>query len=165
MSRTLLALLALAACEKATPAKTADGSNAGPGSAAPASAAKPLIKQITTDSLAYSSASLPVMMAFDGDCKAQIDRLLTLEPLAKKIRAATTQLVALDPAGQADVKAELMKHKAPAMAELTSWLDDHHATMADADAKEQAIRKACGDDPAFGAAMDRVGVFKKRTAP
>ncbi len=164
MSRTLLALLALAACEKATPAKTADGSNAGSGSAAQAPGAKQLIEQIANDSLTYAKDALPVTMAFDGDCKAQIDRLLTLEPLTAKIRLATTQLLAVDPTGEADVKAELMKHKTATMAELNGWLDSHHVTMADTDAKDQAIRKACGDDPAFVAAMDRVGVFKKRGA-
>lgn len=165
MRRTLLALLALAACEKATPAPAAkpfEGSNPGPGSGARSPAAKALIDQIANDCLTYAKAAMPVTMAFDGDCKAQIDRLLTLEPITTKIRVAMTQLLAIDPTGEADLKAELMQHKAATLGEMNGWLESHHVTMADGEAKDKAIRSACGDDPEFRAAMDRVGVFKKK---
>ena len=51
-------------------------------------------------------------MAFDGDCRAQADRLLTLEPLTRKIRYAMAQLHALG-RERTDLKAALIEAQDP----------------------------------------------------
>jgi hypothetical protein len=51
--------------------------------------------------------------------------------------------------------------KTEIFAKLDADLAERHATRADVEAKEAAIKAACANDPQVKAAMDRVGLFKK----
>ncbi len=165
MTRTVLLAIALVACEKSTPAaKPTEGSAAdGSGSAVPSLDDIKLRDTIVADTIEYSFKTSPILLAFDGDCSRHADRLLALEPLAKKIRENTMRLMA----GRADhsdtdVKAKLLEHKDEIMAKINDQLAAGHKTIADVEAMDAEIRAKCGDDPKVKDAMERTGVFKRK---
>ncbi|MEO7091620.1 MAG: hypothetical protein ABI175_00125 [Polyangiales bacterium] len=143
-------VIALAACEKSGPAPEP----------APAPEREQIISALTTDTIAYTLQLPAILLAFDGDCAAHATRLLALEPLVSSIRTRSADLSA-DELRQ--IKERMGAHKAEIFGKLDAQLAEKHATRADVEAKEAATKTTCGDDPKVKDAMDRVGLYKKKT--
>ncbi len=148
--RTWLLIAMLAACEKAHDAPPAAGS----GSDA-------LVEGLLSDMAAYGEKTLPIVVGFDGDCAKLADRMLTLEPLAKSIRARSEQLEA-DPARRAAARDRMMAMKDSVIARYEAVLKPLGKTLADMDASEKAMKDKCADDPRFRDAEQRTGLKKRK---
>jgi hypothetical protein len=105
---------------------------------------------------------VPLLAAFDGDCAAQAKRMLTLEPLAGKLRASVAALDA-DPKRQAAVRAEMQSRKAESDAKMQAKLAAAGTTEAELRKKGEDMDAKCGSDPGFQDAMKRAGVRKKKS--
>jgi hypothetical protein len=149
-----------AGCSKSK--DTAAGSAAPTGSASAAHVDTAAVDQLVNDMMAYTDKMLPAMIAFDGDCAAQAQRMLELEPLAQKIRAEGTALES-DAASQAALKAAMAGRRDEVMARMKAKLGAAHTTEDAVNKKEQELKDKCGNDPAFQAAMNRVGLRKKKS--
>ncbi len=154
MWRCLLLVIALVACERASPAPTPTDS----------AAALKLRDSIVADTIEYGFKTPPILLAFDGDCSAQADRILTLEPLVKRIRHNTLQLLIGAPDGtEADLNARFHERQDEVMAKITEQIVASHHTMAEVDAKEAEMSAKCRNDPKVKDAIHRTGVFKKKS--
>lgn len=156
----VLALLpSLTACtanpSKLDQAPEASASAAGPGSGSGSAA----LDEVFSEMRAYTMAMVPIFIGWDGNCDAQVARLLTLEPLVKKLRAniASVDEVAL--------RNRMMPHKDEIQQGIEAELAKSGKTMKDLEGNELQIKTTCGADPKFHDAMERIGVFKKRAAP
>ena len=98
------------------------------------------------------------MMSFDGDCDAYADRLLTLEPLVKSIRAITDA----HPDVEVQVKGFMKLHKDDVLKKLDAAVKALGTTREAVETKEADAKAKCGDNARVHDAMDRVGVFKKK---
>lgn len=141
MTSRWLVLVLLAACARTDPA--------------PPAADK--IDGIVADTVTYMNQLPAILIAFDGDCAAHATRLLALEPLVASIRARSADV-------DHDVlRDRLQARKAETVAKLEEQLKAKGLTRAEVEAKETAVKAACGGDPKLKDAMDRVGLFKKKT--
>jgi hypothetical protein len=145
--RVWLFVIAVAACEKSSPA---------PEPVVPDR--DQLLSAIAVDSITYMEQLSGILLAFDGDCPAHATRLLVLEPLVSSIRTRSAELSADEVRG---VRERMAARKTEVLAKLDAQLAEKHATRADVEAKEAAIKTACANDPKVMDAMDRVGLFKK----
>ncbi len=149
--RPWLFVILLAACEKSSPAPAPDP--------APPDHDQ-IISSVATDSISYAEKLPPILIAFDGDCAAHATRLLALEPLVSSIRSRSADL---SPDEVRQVRERMAARKTEVLARLDALLAEHHVTRADVEAKETAVKAACAGDPKVKDAMDRVGLFKKKT--
>jgi hypothetical protein len=83
---------------------------------------------------------------------------MVLEPLVASIRKRSMDLSADE---VRSVRERMGAQKTEVLAKLDADLAAQHATRADVEAKEVAIKTACANDPKVIAAMNRVGLFKK----
>lgn len=118
------------------------------------------IDGIVDDMMAYTEKVLPLLAAFDGDCAAQGERMLELEPLAQKIRVAGSALEA-DPAKRAAFRAKMQSKRPEVMAKVSAKLAAAGLTEADMDRREKELKEKCANDASFQQAMKRVGLRKK----
>ena len=150
--RAWLLLIVVAACSKSS-------SEPAPApAAAPAPDRDELVSSLAVDSITYAEKLPGLVLAFDGDCAAHANRLLVLEPLVSSIRKRSMDLTADEVRG---VRERMGARKTEILAKLDADLAEKHATRADVEAKEVAIKTACANDPQVKAAMGRVGLFKK----
>ncbi len=147
--RVWLLVIGLAACEKSSPAPAPEP--------VPADRDQ-LLSAITVDMITYAEHLPAILLAFDGDCAAHATRLLTLEPLVSSIRTRSAEL---SPDETRRVRERMGARKTEILARLDAQLAEKHATRADVEAKEAAVKTACANDPKATDAMDRVGLFKK----
>ncbi len=158
MTRTIVvaALVAVLAggCKKSD-TSAASGSGSGSGSA------DVEVDAMVNEMSEFTERMVPLILAFDGDCAAQAKRMLTLEPLATKLRASVAALDA-DPARQAAVRAQIAGRKADSDAKMKATLSAAGATDADVTKKGADMDAKCGSDPAFQDALKRAGVRKKQ---
>jgi hypothetical protein len=147
--RWWLLIAMLAACEKAHDHPAAAGSGS----------ADALVDGFTADMTEYGVKATPIMLAFNGDCGALADKMLVLEPLAQRIRARGTELEA-DPARYRTARERMRGMKAEVIAKYEAAIAP--ATMADAEKKEAEIKAKCRGDASYEAAMERVGLMKKK---
>ncbi len=152
MLRSLLVIACVSACERAEPT---------PAATPPAPADK--LDGIVDDTLAYMDQLPPILLAFDGDCGAHAARLLALEPLVSSIRKRSEELLTTNPDSPQLLRDRLMTHKSATLAKLEEQLRAKGATRADVEAKERDVKTKCGDDARVKDAMDRVGLFKKKS--
>lgn len=147
--RAWLLLIVLAACEKSSPAPAPDP--------APPDRDQ-IMSSLAVDSITYTQKLPGILLAFDGDCAAHATRLLVLEPLVSTIRARWAELSTEEVRG---VRERIAARKTEVFAKLDADLAEKHATRADVEAKDAAVKTACANDPKVKDAMDRVGLFKK----
>lgn len=152
MLRSLLVIGCLSACERAEPTP-----------AAPPPVPADKLDGIVDDTLTYMDQLPPILLAFDGDCGAHATRLLALEPLVASIRKRSDELLAANPDSPQQLKDRLMTHKTATLAKLEEQLRAKGMTRADVEAKEREVKTKCAADPRVKDAMDRVGLFKKKT--
>ncbi len=145
MTQRWLLLVLLAACERSEPA------------AAPTPAPDDKVDRIVADTLSYMNQLPAILLAFDGDCGAHAQRLLVLEPLVASIRARSTEV------DHDQLRDRLQAHKAATLAKLDEQLKAKGVTRAEVEAKETTVKAACGEDARVKDAMDRVGLFKKKS--
>lgn len=107
----------------------------------------------------YTMQMVPVFLAWDGNCDTQVDRLLTLEPLVKKIR------MNIENVDEQALRARLMPHKDEVQKGIEAELAKTGKTMKDLEDNEIQIKTKCAAEPKFRDAMDRIGVFKKKMPP
>lgn len=155
MRRAILVLLCLAGCERAEPT-VAERRELQPLPVDP-------IDSVVADTLTYVDQLPGILIAFDGDCGAHATRLLTLEPLVASIRKRSEELRASRADADKVLKDRLMTHKTETLGKLDDELRAKGLTRADVEAKERAVKAACDADPRVKDAMDRVGLFKKKT--
>ncbi len=151
--RTALLALVLAACTN-NPSKLDNapaGAVPGGGSAS--------VDEIFNEMKQYTMDMVPVFTAWDGNCDAQVSRLLTLEPLVTKIRAN------LEHVDENDLRAKMMPHKDEVQKGIEDLLAKSGKTIKDLETAEMDIKQKCGADPKYQDAMDRVGVFKRKAPP
>lgn len=162
--RTALTLaLVLAACtnnpsklDKAPEgAPPAGGAGPGPGTGTDSAA----LDEVFGEMRDYTMAMVPIFIAWDGNCDAQVDRLLTLEPLVKKLRAN------LEKVDETALRNRMMPHKDEVQQGIEATLAKSGKTVKDLEDTELQIKTKCGADPKFHDAMDRIGVFKRKAAP
>lgn len=147
--RAWLLVFVLAACEK---------SQRAPEPAPETPDREPELSALAADMIAYTKQMPQILEDFTGDCAKHAERLLSLEPLASAIRARGSTLT---PAENKSVRERIAARKAEVFREIDAALAAKHLTRADIEAKDAAVRTACGADPQVKAAMERVGVFKK----
>ena len=152
--RAWLLLIVVAACSKSS----SEPAPAPTPAAAPAPDRDELVSSLAVDSITYAEKLPGLVLAFDGDCAAHANRLLGLEPLVSSIRKRSMDLSADEVRG---VRERMGARKTEILAKLDADLAEKHATRADVEAKEVAIKTACANDPQVKAAMGRVGLFKK----
>jgi hypothetical protein len=141
--RTALILIALIACGRSDKPPAADQSP---------------VDQLGEQTLEYMEQMPAVLLSFDGDCDAYADRLLTLEPRVKSIRAISAE----HPDAEVQVKGYLKLHKTDVLAKLDAAVKALGTTREAVEAKEADAKAKCGDNARVQDAMDRVGVFKKK---
>lgn len=161
--RVWLVLIVLAACSKSSSSAPEPAPAPAPAPAptpppAPAPDRDQLLSSIAVDSITYAEKLPGILLAFDGDCAAHATRLLALEPLVSSIRKRSMDLSVDEVRG---VRERMGARKTEVLAKLDADLAEKHATRADVEAKEVAIKTACANDPKVIAAMNRVGLFKK----
>lgn len=150
MKLCLALALVVMACSKSAPEP------------APAPAPDPqAIDTLVANMMAYTEQTVPLLLAWDGDCAAQATRMLALEPMATKIRAQGAVLEA-DPAAYSAFKAAMAAKKEAVMAAVEAKLTAAGSSLKDMSTRERAIREQCKTDLAFNQAMDRVGLAKKK---
>ncbi len=149
MKRLCLILVLLAACSS----KKSDAPAAGSGDAE--------IEAFLTDFLAYGDKSVVMLASFDGNCSAIADQMLTLEPLAQKIRARGTAIEA-DPARAAQKKQRIAEMKQQVMQHYADLLKPLGKTMDDIAKKEAEMKTKCAGDPKWEDAVERTGLMKKK---
>ena len=163
MRTALMLALVLAGCTN-NPSKLdqaregappAGGPGVGPGSSTDSAA----LDEVFGEMRDYTMAMVPIFVAWDGNCDAQVDRLLTLEPLVKKLR---TNLEKVD---EAALRNRMMPHKDEVQKGIEAALAKSGKTVKDLEDTEQQIKTTCGADPKFHDAMDRIGVFKRKAPP
>lgn len=138
MRRLVWILAFVASCEKDKPASD------------------PALDQFMADFLEYGERVVPMLAKFDGDCSAMADRLLTLEPLTKKIRAEGT---ALD---QTKIKQRAAESRDKIMQRYAELAKSLGMTTADIDKKEAEMKSKCASDPKWLDAQERTGLMKKK---
>ncbi len=130
---------------------------------APGSAATPPndpeFLAMTQNILGYTSSMVPVLASFDGDCKAHVQRMLTLEPMALKISAYADAHPEFD--GQ--MKAWMMAHRTEVGMKMEQAVIATKLSKLELGKKEADIKAKCASDPAFQDAMNRIGVMKKKS--
>ena len=139
-----------------TPTPPAVTATADAGSAAPAP--DPTLQRLVDETIDYTYKMVPLVASWDGSCSVQIQRMKQIEPLVQRIRDDTA---ALGPDANTQLKAALAPHKDEVTAKIEHDLADLHVTRAEVEAKDDAVKAACGNDPEYKAEMDRIGVFKK----
>jgi hypothetical protein len=132
-------VMVVTACEKASPP------------------ADPAIEQFMADFEAYGDKSVVMLAKFNGDCSATADQMLTLEPLAKKLRAEGG---AIEDAKLHKRTAEL---KAKVMLHYEELLKPLNMTIDDISTKEAEMKAKCGNDPKWQDAQERTGLMKKKS--
>ncbi len=142
--KTLWICLVLAACGGKKPEAPAAGS------------ADPEIEAFVADFIAYGDKSVVMLAKFDGNCDAVADQMLTLEPLAQKLRVSG---VTLD---EAKLRARLNAARADAMKHYEDMLKPMGLTMADLDKKEADMKAKCKGNPKYDDAVERTGLMKKK---
>ena len=148
--RVWLLVIGLAACEKSAPAPAPE----------PAPPDRDLVlSTLAADMVTYTERLPGILLEFDGDCPAHATRLLTLETLVSSIR---TRSGALSPEEMGRVRERIAARKTEIFAKLDAQLAEKHATRADVEAKDAAIKTACANEPKVKDAMDRVGLFTKK---
>jgi hypothetical protein len=161
-----LLMLQVAGCAKHAAPETKATGSATAGSATPSGSGSGVdttaIDTMVNDMMSYTEKVLPMMLAFDGDCTKQANRMLELEPLAQKIRAEGAPLES-DAAAQASFKAAIAIKKPEVMARMKAKLDAAGTTEEAIGKTEKAINDKCGNDPTFQEAMNRVGLRKKKS--
>ncbi|CAN5599560.1 hypothetical protein BH11MYX1_BH11MYX1_40020 [soil metagenome] len=117
------------------------------------------LDEVFSEMREYTMAMVPIFVAWDGNCDTQVDRLLTLEPLVKKIRAN------IESVDEVALRDRMMPHKDEIQKGIEAALAKTGKTMKDLQDNEMQIKTKCGAEPKFHAAMERIGVFKKKAAP
>ena len=109
------------------------------------------------DFQAYGDKAVPMLAKFNGDCGAIADQMLTLEPLAQKIRkeAGAIEEVKLRKR-TAEYRDKVTRH----YEELAKSLG---MTTADIDNKEAELKAKCSDDPKWKDAIERTGLMQKKS--
>lgn len=147
--RAWLLIIALVACEKSKPAPSPEPVDH-----------DTELSALAADMIAYTKQMPGILQEFAGDCPAHATRLLVLEPLARSIR---TRAGALTPDETKSVRERIAARKVEILAQIDADLAAKHLTRADIEAKEAAVKAACDNDPQVKDAMDRVGLFKKKS--
>ena len=144
--RWLLVVALLGCSKKAEPP---------PGPAGP----DPDIEAFINDMKTYGDKTLPIMAGFNGDCGALADQMLTLEPLAQKIRGRSAALESK----QIAMKQRMGEVKGPMMQHYDEVLKPMGLTLADVEKKEAEIKAKCASDAKYHDAEERVGLMKKKS--
>ncbi len=118
------------------------------------------IDTIVADMTRYTEQTVPVLLAWNGDCAVHAKRLLALEPLALKIRAEQAAIEA-DPAGRTALESAMAAKKESVTASLEKTLAAAEMPLKDFIAREREIRIRCKGDPAFVDAVNRIGLATK----
>jgi hypothetical protein len=71
-------------------------------------------------------------------------------------------MIALGSDASSQFNERLKQRKGMIMERLDRQVAELHLTRDQLDTKDHAIKAACGNDPAFKAATDRIGVFRKK---
>jgi hypothetical protein len=135
------------ACERSESSKPHEGSGSSE------------LDVLVDDTVRYAEQMAPALLGFDGDCGKLAERMLTVEPLALSLR---TRISALSADDRASFDARLKAMKSDVMTKFDKQLAAMGKTRDDVDRKEAEAVAACKDDPRVTAAMDRVGVFKRK---
>lgn len=142
MRGLVLLCLVIAGCEKA--------------SAPAAGSGDPALDQFMADFVAYGDKSVVILAKFDGNCAATADQMLTLEPLAQRLRSAGNTI------GEAKIKGRAAGLKDTVMKHYEELLRPLGLTIADLDKKEAEMKAKCGSDPKWQDAQERTGLMKKK---
>ncbi len=118
------------------------------------------IDAMVADMVLYTDQTVPLLLAWDGDCAAQAKRMLVLEPFAQKIRAEAAPINS-SPAAHTAFKAAMEAKKATVMAAVETKLTAAGSSLQDMSRREREIREHCSSDLAFTEAMNRVGIAKQ----
>jgi len=102
-----------------------------------------------------------MLASFYGNCSAIADQMLTLEPLAQKIRA-TGAAIEADPERAQKKKQRIGEMKQGVMQHYEELLKPLGKTMADITKKEAEMKTKCAGDPKWEDAIERTGLMKKR---
>jgi hypothetical protein len=145
MKRLCLVLAIAAACSKKPepPAGDAD------------------VEAFLADFIAYGDKSVVMLASFDGNCSTIADQMLTLEPLAQKIRTNGLAIEA-DPARAAKKKQRIGEMKQGVMQHYEELLKPLGKTMDDITKKEAEMKTKCAGDPKWEDAIERTGLMKKK---
>jgi len=157
MRIALLLAVLLAACTNNPSKLDTDPAGATPAGAHGSGSAA--LDELFDEMRDYTMQMVPVFLAWDGNCDTQVDRLLTLEPLVKKIR---TNIENVD---EQALRARMMPHKDEVQKGIEAELAKSGTTMKDLEDNEMQIKTKCAAEPKFRDAMDRIGVFKKKMPP
>lgn len=125
----------------------------------PAAGPDPDIEAFIADMKTYGDQTLPMMAKFDGNCGALADQMLTLEPLAQKIRSRSAALESK----QMQMKQRMGEVRGPMMEHYAEVLKPLGLTMADVEKKEAEIKAKCAGDAKYHDAEERVGLMKKKS--
>lgn len=117
-----------------------------------------LLDELGNKTLEYMEQMPAVLFSFDGDCDAYADRLLTLEPLVKSIRAITDA----HPDVEVQVKGFMKLHRDDVLKKLDAAVKALGTTREAVEAKDAEAKAKCGDNARVHDAMDRIAILKKK---